>query len=141
MNLSSPANSNTTPCGATLISLLQYWPRKYISELLLPHVAPHEFLLSGELEAALPVRWRRAKPSQPSMTDRTKKRTLSSARFKQPYADSSGTGGSLSSALCILDDGFPDALRYIPDPPLVLYLRGDETLLAQPSIAVVGARR
>ena len=39
------------------------------------------------------------------------------------------------------DDGFPAALREIPDPPLVLYYMGNLDWLGKPVIAVVGARR
>jgi len=38
------------------------------------------------------------------------------------------------------DPNFPVRLREIPDPPIVLYLRGDISLLRNPSVAVVGAR-
>src|SRR5882757_102861 len=38
------------------------------------------------------------------------------------------------------DDLYPDTLRNIYDPPLVLYVRGDVALLSQPGIAVVGTR-
>jgi DNA processing protein len=38
------------------------------------------------------------------------------------------------------DDLYPETLRNIYDPPLVLYVRGDSTILKQPGIAVVGTR-
>src|SRR5882757_4263977 len=38
------------------------------------------------------------------------------------------------------DDFYPDTLRNIYDPPLVLYVRGDVGILSQPGIAVVGTR-
>jgi len=38
------------------------------------------------------------------------------------------------------DPRFPQRLREIPDPPVLLYLRGDVTLLKNPAVAVVGAR-
>ena len=38
------------------------------------------------------------------------------------------------------DPAYPAALRQIYDPPLVLYLRGDASVLARPGIAVVGTR-
>ncbi len=46
-----------------------------------------------------------------------------------------------NSVITIEDDGYPPLLREIPDPPLVLHVRGDRSLLAQPSIAIVGSRR
>lgn len=38
------------------------------------------------------------------------------------------------------DPRFPQRLREIPDPPIVLYFSGDITLLKNPAVAVVGAR-
>lgn len=37
--------------------------------------------------------------------------------------------------------GYPPLLKQIADPPLVLYIRGDVTLLARHTVAVVGTRR
>jgi DNA processing protein len=45
------------------------------------------------------------------------------------------------AVVTIDDDAYPPLLREIPDPPLVLHFRGDISLLAQPSIAIVGSRR
>ncbi len=42
--------------------------------------------------------------------------------------------------LCWGDADYPETLRGIPDPPLVLYLAGDASLLRNPAVAVVGAR-
>lgn len=39
------------------------------------------------------------------------------------------------------DDVYPAVLAMIPDPPPVLFVRGDPGLLTRPQIAVVGARR
>ncbi len=38
-------------------------------------------------------------------------------------------------------EGYPEALERLPDPPHVLFLRGNSGLLDTPSVAVVGARR
>ncbi|QOY95232.1 DNA-protecting protein DprA [Massilia sp. UMI-21] len=42
--------------------------------------------------------------------------------------------------LTLHDADYPDALRHIPDPPLLLYLNGRRDLLPAPMIAVVGSR-
>jgi len=42
--------------------------------------------------------------------------------------------------LAYTDDAYPERLREIFDPPVVLWVRGDPQLLSQPSIAVVGTR-
>jgi DNA processing protein len=47
-------------------------------------------------------------------------------------------GGSI---LTFDDPAYPERLREIFDPPAVLWLRGDPTLLARPGIAVVGTRQ
>jgi DNA processing protein len=39
------------------------------------------------------------------------------------------------------DSEFPASLRNIPDPPLLIYVRGDGAALRPPAVAVVGARR
>lgn len=42
--------------------------------------------------------------------------------------------------LSVDDPGYPPRLKEIYDPPLVLYVRGNAALLAQPGIAIVGTR-
>jgi len=46
-----------------------------------------------------------------------------------------------TSVITLLDDDYPAMLREIVDPPLVLHVRGDRSLLARPALAVVGSRR
>lgn len=43
--------------------------------------------------------------------------------------------------ITLADDDYPSMLREIIDPPLALHFRGDRSLLAQKSIAIVGSRR
>lgn len=45
------------------------------------------------------------------------------------------------SVVTLTDEEYPVLLREIADPPLVLHVRGDRSLLATPSVAVVGSRR
>lgn len=42
--------------------------------------------------------------------------------------------------LALGQPGYPDLLARIPDPPLLLYIRGQAGLLAGPALAVVGSR-
>lgn len=42
--------------------------------------------------------------------------------------------------LTLHDADYPEALRQLPDPPLMLYLHGRRTLLSSPMVAVVGSR-
>lgn len=39
------------------------------------------------------------------------------------------------------DPSYPERLRQIPDPPVLLYVLGDPDLLARPAVAVVGSRQ
>ncbi len=48
------------------------------------------------------------------------------------------SGGSLITPS---DAAYPERLREIYDPPVVLWLRGDASLLARPGIAIVGTRQ
>lgn len=43
--------------------------------------------------------------------------------------------------ITLVDDAYPALLKEIIDPPLALHYRGDPSLLAQLSIAIVGSRR
>jgi len=45
------------------------------------------------------------------------------------------------SALPCVSQSFPALLAAIPDPPMVLWTKGDQESLQQPAIAVVGSRR
>lgn len=42
--------------------------------------------------------------------------------------------------LCLFDEGYPVLLREIPDPPLLLFVRGDAALLRRPQLGMVGSR-
>ena len=42
--------------------------------------------------------------------------------------------------LALGDAAYPEALAHIPDPPLLLYIRGRAELLARPGLAIVGSR-
>jgi DNA processing protein len=44
------------------------------------------------------------------------------------------------SVLTCLDDSYPELLKAIPDPPVVLWTQGDPSLLLEPAVAVVGSR-
>lgn len=42
--------------------------------------------------------------------------------------------------LALGDPAYPQALAHIPDPPLLLYIKGRPELLARPGLAIVGSR-
>ncbi|MEW9797880.1 DNA-processing protein DprA [Alteromonas sp. CYL-A6] len=43
--------------------------------------------------------------------------------------------------ICIDDDAYPDALRALTHPPLILFVRGNTGRLVEPQVAIVGSRR
>ncbi|GAB1409744.1 hypothetical protein MASR1M90_08980 [Desulfovibrionales bacterium] len=45
------------------------------------------------------------------------------------------------TVLPLADPEFPELLRHIPDPPLFLYVLGDQSLLHRPCVAMVGSRQ
>lgn len=45
-----------------------------------------------------------------------------------------------NAVLTLADSAYPPALLDIPDPPLLLYVKGNKALLKAPSLAVVGSR-
>lgn len=45
-----------------------------------------------------------------------------------------------SYLISILDNTYPDLLREIPDPPALLYIKGNPEVLSLPQLAVVGSR-
>ena len=79
---------------------------------------------------------------------------LEAAGLRAVSAQSLGTGRSMELAqdelakvaavdarIISLDDpGYPAQLKQIYDPPLALYLRGNEAAISQPGIALVGTR-
>ena len=42
--------------------------------------------------------------------------------------------------MTLADDDYPASLRHIDDAPLVLYLKGDRSLIGRPQVAIVGSR-
>jgi DNA processing protein len=79
---------------------------------------------------------------------------LEAAGLRAVSAQSLGTGRSMEMAqdelgkvadagariLALDDAAYPSQLKQIYDPPLILYLRGNEAVISQPGIALVGTR-
>lgn len=62
-------------------------------------------------------------------------------RLKHSLTTAEGAAALRERVLTLRDDAYPSLLREIYDPPLVLHVRGDPSLLATPMVAVVGSRR
>jgi DNA processing protein len=64
-------------------------------------------------------------------------RTDAVARATQALAEAAGAG---LSTLTVFEPQYPHLLSHIPDPPTVLWARGDLSALSAPTVAVVGSR-
>ncbi len=64
----------------------------------------------------------------------------SGCRFDEAVRVSEQARADGISVLVPSDAGFPARLRSIPNPPVVLFARGDLTLLDRPAVAIVGSR-
>jgi len=62
-------------------------------------------------------------------------KSLQAAEEERVKAEAPG-----AQIVCVADERYPERLKEIYDPPAVLYVRGDATLLSEPGIAVVGTR-
>jgi len=60
---------------------------------------------------------------------------------KHPLREPRRVAELRTSVVTLIDDEYPPMLREIADPPLVLHVRGDRSLLAKPCVAIVGSRR
>jgi len=79
---------------------------------------------------------------------------LEATGLRAASAQSLGTGRSLELAqdeiaraaaanvrvISIDDPGYPSQLKQIYDPPLILYVRGNDAVISQPGVALVGTR-
>src|ERR1700730_3207793 len=67
--------------------------------------------------------------------------SLGTGRSMELAQDELGKAAAADARIVALDDpGYPTQLKQIYDPPLVLYVRGNEAAISQPGIAVVGTR-
>ena len=67
--------------------------------------------------------------------------SLGTGRSMELAQDELGKAAAADARIVALDDpGYPTQLKQIYDPPLVLYVRGNEASISQPGIAVVGTR-
>ena len=67
--------------------------------------------------------------------------SLGTGRSMELAQDELGKAAAVDARIVALDDpGYPAQLKQIYDPPLILYVRGNEASISQPGIAVVGTR-
>jgi DNA processing protein len=104
-----------------------------------------------------PKTWKRLTTAYPSIreacrghaewTDRRLVETraataFASGRYRQAAeTEYDAARGKGLRVVTFFDPDFPEPLRHIPDPPLVLYVTGDVSLFRSPAVALVGARQ
>ena len=67
--------------------------------------------------------------------------SLGTGRSMELAQDEVGKVAAADARIVSLDDpGYPTQLKQIYDPPLILYVRGNEASISQPGIALVGTR-
>ena len=67
--------------------------------------------------------------------------SLGTGRSMELAQDELGKAASAGARIVALDDPeYPTQLKQIYDPPLILYVRGNEAVISQPGIALVGTR-
>lgn len=90
---------------------------------------PEAVFRAGEMELS------QAAEIKPEMAYRILHFDFHAAEREQKAAEHLGL-----DILCLNDENYPPLLKSIPDPPLVLYLRG-KLLPEEPSVALVGSRK
>ena len=67
--------------------------------------------------------------------------SLGTGRSMELAQDELGKAAAADAQIIALDDPrYPAQLKQIYDPPLILYVRGDDAVISQPGIALVGTR-
>ncbi len=112
----------TSEINRALVLLLRRWPRKILLDALGEHPQAGQAVLDGSFADHLSRRF-------PNATNKQLDNRLS------------GAPPSHDAVVGWFDEAFPALLRNIPDPPLLLFYRGNIKLLESPAVAVVGARR
>lgn len=106
--------------------------RRSVQQILAKNVAPALCLPRDLRDLMLETR-SSSKASVPSIGDF--ERGCSEAMRVIEAAESQGV-----KIISPHDSGFPSQVRSIPDPPVVLYVKGEVNALTHPAIAVVGTR-
>ena len=130
----SSASSSSEPQSqsrstAMLGSLLELWRRQDIAGCLFHGNRPTLFA-ADDAEA-----WEQADAEQRLLSGQVRTSLEQQGRRKVslPFGTEPAVGW--------FDAAYPELLRHVPDPPLLLYYQGDLTALDSHPVAVVGARR
>jgi DNA processing protein len=75
------------------------------------------------------------------MPARVAQSILAQAGLKEAARDLEASAKAGCQVVAYSSDDYPPRLKQIPDPPLVLYVRGDVKVLSRHALAIVGTRR
>lgn len=122
-------------------------PREWIAASLLPGAGPVTLARLRQEDVDIP-RLLRGETSLPQNI-RLRPETLSALHEYQRRGDFYQRAERLWAyareqqlhLLSQADDDYPELLRQIPDPPLLLWVRGDPGILGLPQLALVGSRK
>lgn len=92
----------------------------------------------GSLDVALEAdvaQWNKISGINPKLVERVF--AVTEAEIEQAIDWTTRSG---QTVVTIADEAYPQMLREIPDPPVLLYVRGDLALLKAPQLAIVGSR-
>ncbi len=112
-----------SPAARRLCELLVHWPRQVLTSWLMDQSAPAEVLLTA---------------AQPP---RMQKRKKPWAHFDQLTIKNGSLRDQPLQIVSLFDSQYPQALSFIPDPPLVIFCLGDLRIIEKTCVAIVGARR
>lgn len=83
--------------------------------------------------------WLRAVASRMSAAPSDQQRNIDWALAHLDESLAAAASGGYGLVTC-LDESYSDLLRQIPDPPVVLWTRGQASVLQSPAVAIVGSR-
>ena len=106
-----------------LCTLLSNWPRAAISAWLADQDFAHDTLTTQKTP------------------DVKHKRQVPFRGFERPDSLEGGLRDNATKIVGIFDPTYPESLKAIPDPPLVLFYMGEITALRDHNVSVVGARK
>jgi DNA processing protein len=77
----------------------------------------------------------------PALTARTGRgRAIKICPVDKAEAELEAAARAKATPLFTIEPGYPPALAHVEQPPPMLYVRGDRTLLQRPAVAIVGSR-
>ncbi len=98
---------------------------------ILERFASHEHFCSGIDDKMM---------AESGINSRIRDAIIGFDRWRKVDDEIAGVERLNAKIICLGDDTYPEPLRNIPDPPPVLYVSGDTSILNRPAVAIVGTR-